>query len=78
MIFQNDKTPVQAIKTKSSKSPKFEIFPKVLTHGFGPKIAIFSTSFLGIIGQESVFGDSLERKNAFVGYKNQKVKKAKN
>ena len=49
-----------------------------LTHGFGPKIAIFSTSFLGIIGQENVFWDTLERKNAFLGYKNQEVKKSKN
>ena len=70
MIFLIEKTPFWAIKTKSSKSPKFEIFPRGFTHGFGPKIAILSTSFLGIIGQENVFGDTLERKNAFVGYKN--------
>ena len=44
-IFQNKKTPLQAIKTRSSKSRKIDIFPKGLTHGFGPKMAIFSTSF---------------------------------
>ena len=43
MIFQNEKTPFQAIKTRSSKSRKIEIFPKGLTHGFGPKMAIFPT-----------------------------------
>ena len=52
------------IKTRSSKSPNIEIFPKGLTHGFGPKMAIFPTFFfLGIIGQENVFYDILERKN---------------
>ena len=53
------------------------IFRKGLTHGFCPKIAIFSTFFLGIINQENVFYDILERKNAFLGYKNKKFKKSK-
>ena len=45
-----------------------DIFPKGLTDGFGPKIAIFPTFiFLGNIGQENVFYDILERKNAFLG-----------
>ena len=44
-IFQNEKTTFQAIKTRSSKERKIDIFPKGLTHGFGPKIAIFSTFF---------------------------------
>ena len=43
MIFQNEKTPLQAIKTRSSKSRKIDIFPKGLTHGFGAKMAIFQT-----------------------------------
>ena len=46
-----------------------------LTHGFGPKVAIFSPFFLGNIGQENVFYDILERNNAFLSYKNQKFKK---
>ena len=33
-IFQNEKTPFQAIKTRSTKSRKIDIFPKGLTHGF--------------------------------------------
>ena len=32
-------------KKRSSKSQKFDIFPKGLTHGFGPKMAIFRTFF---------------------------------
>ena len=45
---RTDKTPFYAIKTRSSKSGKIHIFPKGLTHGFGPKMAIFPTFFLGI------------------------------
>ena len=33
--------------------------------------------FLGKIGQENVFHDILERKNAFLGYKNSMFKKLK-
>ena len=32
-------------KTRSSKSQKIDIFPKELTHGFGPKITTFPTFF---------------------------------
>ena len=77
-IFYNNKTPFLAIKIRNSKSRKTEIFPKGLTHGFGPKMAIFQLFFLGNIGQENVFCDILERKNAFLGYKNKKFKKLKN
>ena len=35
----------------------------------------FLNFFLGIIGQENVFYDILEHKNAFLGYKNSKLKK---
>ena len=46
-IFQNQKTPFQAIKTQSLKSQKkIDIFAKVLTHGFGRKMAIFPRIFL--------------------------------
>ena len=79
MIFQNEKTPFQAIKTRSPKSRKINIFPKGLTHGFGPKMAIFPTFFLlGNIGQENVIYDIVERKNAFLGYQNKMSKNSKN
>ena len=48
-ISYNEKTPFQAIKTRSSKSGKIDIFPNGLTHGFGPKMAIYRTFFLGTI-----------------------------
>ena len=54
-IFYIEKTTLQPIKTQSSKSRKIKIFPKGLTHGFGPKMALFPTFFLGNIGQENVF-----------------------
>ena len=38
----------------------------------------FHLLFLGDIGQENVFYDILERKNAFLGYKNKKLKRLKN
>ena len=79
IIIQNEKTPFQAIKTTSPKSPKIDIFPKGLTHGFGPKMAIFPTFFFLVnISQVNVFYDILERKNACLGYKKKKSKKCKN
>ena len=48
-IFQNEKSPFQAIKTRRTKSRKIDIFPKWLTHGFGLKMAIFRTFFLQAI-----------------------------
>ena len=77
-ILQSKETSFQAIKTRSSKCRKVHIFPKGLTHGFGPKVSIFQPFFLGSIGQDIVFQDVLERKNAFLGYKNKKFKKSKN
>ena len=42
------------------------------------KWTFFQLFFLGSIDQENVFYDILERKNAFLGYKNKKFKKSKN
>ena len=41
------------------------------------KITIFQLFFLGNIGQKNVFYDILERRNAFLGYKNKKFKSRK-
>ena len=49
-----EKKSFQAIKTRSSKSRKTDIFPNGLTHRFGP--------ILGNIGQENVFHDILQQK----------------
>ena len=62
-------------KNKKLKKSKNWRFSTGLTHGFGPKMAIFPTFFFGTIGQENVFYDILERKNASLGYKNKNFKK---
>ena len=50
-----------------------------LNHGFGPKKAIFyNFFFLRNIDKEKVFYNILERKNSFLGYKNQKFTKSLN
>ena len=41
------------------------------------KWPFFQPFFLGNIDQENVFYNILERKNAFLGYKNRKLKKSK-
>ena len=70
--------PFQAIKTRSSKIETIDIFLKGLTRGFGPKMAMFPTFFLGYVDQENDFYHIVERKNAFLGYKNNNFKKSKN
>ena len=48
-------------------------FSKGLTHGFGPKMAFFPTFIFSVKAiQENVFYDIVERKNAFLSYKNEK------
>ena len=63
-IFQNEKTPFQAIKTRSSKTRKIDIFPKGLTHGFAPKMAIFPTF---------IFQEIQSRKMSFTISQNEKT-----
>ena len=68
----------------SSKNQKFKrskncLFSKGVNPWFWSKNDHFSNFFfLGKIGQENVFYDILERKNAFLGYKNKKFKESKN
>ena len=53
------------------------IFPTCLSHCFGPKIAIYPTPFfLGKRDTENVFSDILEGKNAYLKYKDKKIKKS--
>ena len=77
-ILERKKPPFWAIKARSSKGPKIDIFPKGLTHGFGPKMSIFPLFVLGNIYKESVFYHILERKNAFFLCNDKKFKKSKN
>ena len=63
-IFQNEKTAFQATKSRSSKSRKFDIFPKGLTHAFSPKMAIFPTF---------IFQEISARKISFTIFQNEKT-----
>ena len=77
-IIQNEKLPFQAIKTRRSKSRKIDNFPKGLTLGFGPKMAIFPTFFFRQKRQGNCLLRYSRRKIAFLGYKNKTFKKSKN
>ena len=66
-------------KKKKFKKSKNWHFSKGVNPWFWSKNGHFSNFFfLGNIGQESVFYDILERKNAFQSYKNKKFKRKKN
>ena len=66
-------------KNKKSKKSKNWHFSQRVNPWFWSKNSHFSKFFfLGNIGQENVFYDILERKNAFLGYKNKNSKKSKN
>ena len=66
-------------KNKRLKKSKNWHFSKVRNPWFWSKNGHFSNfCFSGKIGQAKVFCDMVERKNAFPGYKNTKLKKSKN
>ena len=65
-------------KSMKFKKSKNRHFSKGVNPWFLSKNGHFSNFyFLGNIGQENVFYDILERKNAFLSYKNKKLKKSK-
>ena len=68
--FYNKQMPFYAIKTRSSKIQKINLFPKGSTRGMRQKLPFFNLFFLGNIVKENVFYDTLKRKNAFLGHKN--------
>ena len=66
-------------KNKKFKKSKNSHFSKGVNPWFRSKNGHFlKLSFLRNIGQQNVSYDILERKNAFLGYKNKKFKKSKN
>ena len=67
-----------AIKRKSSKSPKIDVFPKGLTHGFGSKMPIFPRFFFRQYRPGKCLLRHSRTKNGFLGYENKKFKKSKN
>ena len=77
MIFQNEKTPFQAIKTRSPKSRKIDIFTKGLNPCFGPKMAIFPTFFFKQYRPGKCLYDILEQKTPFQAIKTKSVKSRK-
>ena len=76
-FFFRQYRPGKCLLLSRLKSGKINNFPKVLTQGVGPKIAIFPTFLYGIKARKMSY-DILQRKNAFLGYKNKKFKKSKN
>ena len=79
MIFENEKTPFQAITRRSSKSRKDEIFPKGFKPRFWAKTGQFSSYFFFRQYRPGIFFYAiLEQKNAFLGYENKKFQKTKN
>ena len=66
-------------KSKKLKKSRNWHFSKGVNPWFFSKNGHFSNFFfLGNIGQENVYWDILERKNAFLTYKNKKFKKSRN
>ena len=62
-------------KKKFKKLKKNWHFSKGVNPRFKSTNGHFSNFFLANIGQENVFYDILEKRNAFLGYKNKKFKK---
>ena len=73
------KDAILSYKNKTFKKSKNSHFFKGVNPWFWCKNCHLSNFFfLGYIGQENVFDDKLERKNAFLSYKNKRFKKSKN
>ena len=65
-------------KQEVQKVEKLTFFKRGKAMVLVQKWPFFQLFFLGNIGQEDVFYDILERRNALLGYKNKKLKKSKN
>ena len=77
-VFQNEKTPFQAIKSTSLKSGKFAISGKGLTHGFGRKLAIFLfVFFLSLQARKMCFTIFQNEKTLFQAIKTASSKSGK-
>ena len=76
--IQERKNAFLGYKNDKFKKSRNWCFSKAVNPWFWSNIGHFSTFFLGNIGQENPFYDILERKNTFLGYKNNTFKKSKN
>ena len=72
------KTPFQAIKTRSLKSQKIDIFLKRLTHVWSTKWPFYQLFFFRQYSPGKCLLQYSRTKNAILGYKNKKFKKQKN
>ena len=74
IIFYYEKKPFLGYRNKKFKKSKKWHFSKGVNLWFWSKNGHFSPFiFLGTLSQENVFYDILERKNAFLGYKNNMI-----
>ena len=79
--FLERENAILGYKKTGSKSRKIDIFPKGLTHRFGPKMAIFPTFFFRQYRPGKCLLRYSRTKKALsraLGYKNKKFKKSKN
>ena len=77
--YSRTKNAFLAYKSKKFRNSKNWHFSKGVNPLFWSKNGHISTFyFLGNIGQENVFCDIVERKNGFLGYKNNKFLRSKN
>ena len=77
-ILEQKKNAFLGYKNKNFKKLKNCHFSKEVNSWFWSKNGhFFSFLFLGNIGQKNVFYNILERKKAFLGFKNEKFKKLK-
>ena len=77
-ILERQKKAFLSYKNKKFKKSKNWHFSEGVNPCFWSKNGHFSPFFLGTINQENAFYDILERKNAFLGYKNKNFRKSKN
>ena len=77
MIFQNKIMFFQALKTRSLKSRKIEIFSKGLVHGFWPKLAIFPCFFFKAIQARKMCFTIFQNEETFFRLVKQEVQKVK-
>ena len=77
-ILEQKKCLSKLQKQELQKVQKLTLFQRGYPMVLVRKWPFFQLFFLGNIGQENVFNDILQRKNAFLSYKNKKFKKSKN
>ena len=77
-ILERKNAFLRSKNNKFKKSKNWHFSSRVNTCFLSKNGHFFNFMFLGNRRQENVFYDILERKNAFLGYKNKKFKKWKN